>query len=40
MPENTFLEIDEKEDWYLVEILLKERLKKNKKHLLKIKAIF
>lgn len=40
MPEDTFVEIDEPNDWQIVEILLENRLRKNKKKKPKIKALF
>ncbi|SDC79944.1 acylneuraminate cytidylyltransferase [Geotoga petraea] len=40
MPEDTLIEIDEPNDWYIVENLLENRLRKNKKKNSKIKALF
>lgn len=40
MPEDTLMEIDEPYDWQIVENLLENRLRKNKKKNSKIKALF
>lgn len=40
MPRDTLLEIDEPEDWFILEKLLENRLKKNKTRRSKIKALF
>ncbi len=40
MPEDTLVEIDEPNDWYIVENLLENRLRKNKKKSSRIKALF
>lgn len=40
MPEDTFTELDEKKDWIIVEKLLENRLRMNKKLSDRIKAIF
>jgi N-acylneuraminate cytidylyltransferase len=39
MPEETLYELDEPNDWVVIESLLKEKLKKNKKNISKIKAV-